>query len=166
MKLAFTIVSMLAAGSAFAAIPPKTAVPVPTKIIAGHGAVTGGVAGSGFSLTNVTLAATPKKERVVIDIGDLKGQPLRGYPGYYHAELQDHPNRLIVDFAQTPTVLVNEKTLAAKFKGSKMISRSSILIDPTDQTLSLVLDFRRPVKAQVFQVAGKKGTSRVVVDLL
>lgn len=149
-----------------AAIPAKQMARPPQKILSGRGAVTGGMAGSGFSLTNVTLAKTPGKERVVLDVGDLQGMPHRGLPAYYHAELRENPRRLILDFAQMPNVLVDDKALHAKLRGSQAISNSTILIDPTDQTLSLVLDLKKNVKAEVFQVEGKKGTSRVVVDLL
>lgn len=159
-------IGLLSGGiSAQAAIPVKKMVGPPQKILSGQNAVTGGAAGSGFSLTNVTLAKTPGKERVILDVGDLQGMPHRGFPAYYHAELRENPRRLILDFAQMPNVLVDEKALHAKLRGSTAISNSTILIDPTDQTLSLVLDLRKNVKAEVFQVAGKKGTSRVVVDL-
>ncbi|MBX2987489.1 MAG: hypothetical protein KF802_06300 [Bdellovibrionaceae bacterium] len=151
---------------ASAAIPTKTTAPKPQKLLAGQGAVTGGLAGAGFSLVNVTLAKTQKKERVVIDLGDIKGAPVRGYPTYYHAELQNSPRRLVIDFSQTATVFIDEKELRQRLKGSTAIAGSSFVLDPTDQTLSLILDLKKNVKAQIFQVPGQKGTSRVVVDLL
>lgn len=154
------------AGAAWAAIPSAPTKTVPAKILAQNDATAGGLAGTGFSITNVTLAKTSGKERLVIDIGDVKGEPIRGYPGYYHAELQEKPNRLVIDFAQTPATMIDEKDINKKLKESGIIANSTILVDPTDHTLSLILDLKKKAKAQVFQVPGKKGTSRVVVDLL
>lgn len=168
MKLA--LVTLLCASTlsltVSAAIPAKKAAPAPGKILSEAGAVAGGLAGSGFSLTNVTLSKTPGKERLVIDLGDLNGAPIKGYPAYYHAEMQKNPHRLVIDFAQTPNAMVNEKTINDRLKASNKIQSTTILIDPTDQTLSLILELKKDARAQVFQVPGQKGTGRVVVDLL
>lgn len=151
--------------SAEAAIPSVTK-PAPGKILAEKGAVTGGLAGTGFSLTNITLAKIAGKERIVIDVGDKTGAPLKGYPGYFHAELQEKPNRLVIDFAQTPATMIDEKFIDKQLKASGVVAKSTLLVDPTDQTLSLILDLKKKAKAQIFQVPGQKGTGRVVVDLL
>jgi hypothetical protein len=169
MKLsAIALVSALclSTGIAFAAIPSKTPAPKPTKVLTGTGASTGGLAGSGFSLTNVALATMSKKERLILDIGDLTGAPVKGYPGYYHVELQENPRRVVIDLAQTPNIFIDEKTVQSRLKSSKYISSSSLLLDPSDQTLSLILNLKKDTKVQVFQVPGKKGPGRVVVDLL
>lgn len=167
MKLANASLCLLfAAGAASAAIPSGAAKPKPAKIMSGAGAVAGGLAGTGFSITNLTLAKTAGKERIVIDIGDMAGSPVRGYPGYYHVEMQENPRRLIIDFAQTPNAMIDEKAINGKLKDSSLVASSTLLLDPTDQTMSLILDLKKKAKAQVFQVPGKKGTGRVVVDLL
>lgn len=166
MRLAFIAVcTAMLSNAAFAALPQKPAAVKPARILDGSGAATGGVAGTSFSLTNVTLAKTPGKERVVLDIGDIAGAPVKGLPGYYHVELQENPRRVVIDLAQTPNVFIDEKQIKARLKESKLISNATVLIDPADQTLSLILDLRKKSKAQVFQVPGKKGTGRVVVDL-
>lgn len=164
--LAIVLGALIAPHFTFAAIPPKSAPAKPQRILANRAAVSGGVAGKGFSIRDVTLASTPKKDRVVIDIGDLEGKPLRGMPGYYHAELQSNPPRLILDFSQTPSALIEEAALRNKLKKSNRIANAKMLLDPTDQTLSLILDLKKGTKAQVFQVKGEKGPGRVVVDLL
>lgn len=150
-----------------AALPPTTKnSPKPTKILSGQGMVTGGQAGTGFSLKAVEWSKLAGKERLILDVADLNGAPIRGFPGYYHVELQQKPRRrLVIDFAQTPNTFLDEKDILKKVKGSAAISGASFVLDPTDQTLSLILDLKKDVKAQVFQVAGKKNTSRVVVDL-
>lgn len=160
------VIAVWSLQGARAAIPSKTKAPAPGKILAESGAVAGGLAGGGFSLTNVTLAKTPGKERVVIDLGDLNGAPIKGLPAYYHAEMQKAPHRLVIDFAQMPNTMINEKAINERLKASKLIQSSVILIDPTDQTLSLILELKKDARAQIFQVPGQKGTGRVVVDLL
>lgn len=142
-------------------LPPK-----PMKILERESAVTGGVAGNGFSLKDLHWSKLEtNKERIIIDLGDINGAPVRGLPAYYHAELSEKPRRLILDFAQTPNVFIDEKALAKKLKASGRVTGTSMILDPTDQTLSLILDLKKGVKAQIFQVSGKKETSRVVVDL-
>lgn len=162
LAIAFSLIS----APAFAAIPKKAAAPAPQKILSGNAAVTGGLAGLGFSLKNLTVTKIGGRERVVIDIADLGGGVLKGYPGYYHAELQKDPQRLVLDFSQMPNVFLDEKTINQRLRSSQHVAKSSVLIDPTDQTLSLILDLKKSTKAQVFQVKGNKGTSRVVVDLM
>lgn len=165
MKLTLLVIMTAFAVSSRAALPAKPAAVKPARILDGSGAATGGLAGTGFSLTNVTLAKVSGKERVVLDLGDMNGAPMKGLPGYYHVELQDNPRRVIIDLAQTPNVFIDEKSIKARLKDSKLISSASVLIDPADQTLSLILDLRHKAKAQVYQVPGKKGPGRVVVDL-
>lgn len=165
MKLAIALV-FSCAFSAVAAVPNKIPSPVNKTILAGNAAIAGGVAGTGFSLRDFKLTQVAGKERLIIDIADLTGSPLKGLPGYYHAELQKNPSRLVIDFAQTPNVFIDEKKINERLRSSKVVSRSAVLIDPTDQTLSLILDLKKTAKAQVYQVRGNKGTSRVVVDLM
>lgn len=148
-----------------AAIPSRQKTPRPQKILSGSAAVTGGVAGAGFSIQNITWAKLAQKERLIIDMGDLAGKDIKGLPGYYHAELQANPPRLILDFSQTPNSLLEESDVRAKLKASQKVSSSKLLLDPTDQTMSLILDLKKGTKAQIFQVKGQKGTGRVVVDL-
>lgn len=150
-----------------AAIPSanKAAPQKPAKILARQGAISGGLAGNGFSIRDVALLKLPQKERLIIDMGDINGGVLRGLPAYYHAELQENPPRLILDFAQTPRTLLEERNFRTKLKDSKRISFSQMLLDPTDQTMSLIFNLKKGTKAQVFQVRGEKGTGRVVVEL-
>lgn len=161
LSICFFGMSPLALG----AVPPKQAPPKPARLLSGQGALSGGMAGAGFSITNVTLAKTPQKDRVVIDFGDLKGKTLKGLPAYYHAELQNNPSRLILDFSQTPHSKLEESEIRSRLKASGRVTGSTLLVDPVDQTMTLIFDLKKGTKAQVFQVRGEKGTSRVVVDL-
>ncbi len=60
------------------------------KILSGEGATFGGISGSGFTLMDLRRSSDDKKkiERLVIDVGDANGVALKGWPGYYYAELK------------------------------------------------------------------------------
>lgn len=153
--------------SVFMAMPVLAA--VPTKILSGQGVSFGGVAGSGFTLLDLRRTATKGKtkiERIVMDVGDRQGQSIKGRPGYYYAELKQNPSRLIIDFSQMPNSKVTAAQMAARFKGSNAVRKSSMSVDPIDSSLNLTLDLKKNTKVRVYQVAGKKTTSKVVVDLI
>lgn len=154
--------------SAFAAIPAKkTQAPI-NKILSGEGASIGGLAGTGFTLVDVRRTADAKKkmERVVFDVGDSDGLPMKGLPGFYHAELQKNPNRLVLDFSQMPNTRITESTISSRFKNSLAVRKSQMSLDPVENTLNLTLDLKPNTKVRVYQVAGKKATSKVVVDFI
>ncbi len=165
----FAVASLFAASSLAAVPPQKNASVTPAaKILAGEGASFGGLAGSGFTLLDVRRTADNKKkiERLVMDVGDIHGAPMRGWPGYYYAELKKNPQRLVIDFSQMPHSNIDAKGLNATFKGSMSVRKSAMSVDPVDNSLSLTLDLKPNTKVRVYQVAGKKTTSKVVVDLI
>lgn len=151
---------------ASAAIPAKPKSPV-GKILVTEGQATGGVAGTGFSLMDLRRSSDAKKkiERIVIDFGDMEGKPQKGLPAYFHAELKKNPNRLVLDFNQTPNSRLDEGRLANRFKGSLFVKKSSMILDPEDKALNLTLDLAPGTFARVFQVKGEKTTAKVVIDL-
>lgn len=159
--------SLSSSQSALAAIPAKPISPPVGKILSVEGQATGGVAGTGFSLMDLrrTSDAKRKVERIVIDIGDLQGNPHLGLPAYFHAELKKNPNRLVLDFNQTPNSRIDDGRLAARFKGSLFVKKSSMILDPEDKALNLTLDLKPGTFARVFQVKGEKTTAKVVIDL-
>ena len=56
----------------------------------------------GFSLLNVRRDLSRKlgMERIILDIGDYQGRPLKGKVGYFQASVQKSPARVVVDLAQ------------------------------------------------------------------
>lgn len=168
MKYLGCLLVLFLAMPSLAAVSAKKAKPVAKKILSGEGAVFGGVAGSGFSLLDVRLSTNKKKkiERVVIDVGDKNGAPIKGLPGFYYAELKRNPQRLVIDFSQMPKAKVREARLDQIFRKSQSVTGTSITADPVDSSLSLTLDLKKNTKVRVYQVAGKKSTSKVVIDLL
>ncbi|MEN0060223.1 MAG: hypothetical protein AAGB31_15400 [Bdellovibrio sp.] len=156
--LIFILGNSLVAG---AAIPSQ-------KVLSGQGVSFGGLAGSGFTLLDVRVTADKKKkmERVVIDVGDMQGATLRGWPGYYHAELKKNPQRLVIDFAQMPNSRVTQERLAQILTSSRAVKNTVMSLDPLDSSLNLTMDLHPNTKVKVYQVAGKKTTSKVVLDFI
>ncbi len=167
MKYIGCVLIFLCGLNGHAAVPAKKS-PAVKKILSGEGASFGGLAGSGFTLLDIRRTADPKKkvERIVIDVGDINGVPQKGWPGYYFAELKKNPARLIIDFSQMPNSRINQHQIAARLKNSIAVKRTAMSMDPLDQSLILTLDLKTNTKVRVLQVAGKKSTSKVVIDLI
>lgn len=169
MKYIGCLLALCWASSSLAAVTQPQVKPTSSsKLLAGEGASFGGLAGSGFTLLDLRRTADAKKkvERIVIDVGDMNGAPMRGWPGYYFAELKKNPQRLVIDFAQMPNAHIDQKQIAARMAGSLAVLRTNMSLDPVDSSLNLTLDLKKNTKVHVYQVAGKKTTSKVVVDLI
>ena len=140
----------------------------PAKILRESSSVAGGVAGTGFSLLDMRKSQDKKNkiERLVFDIGDLQGKTQKGYPGYYHVQMAQNPSRLIIDFSQMPAAKINAQDIQKRLSASMYVKSSEFALDPIDRSLSLVLFLKNKPRAKVFQVAGKKATSKVIVDLI
>ena len=167
MKYIGCVLILLLGSISMAAVPAKKPAMKVNKILSGEGSTFGGLAGSGFTLLDVRRTADLKKklERIVIDVGDINGAPQKGWPGYYFAELKRNPQKLIVDFSQMPNARINQAQIAARLKNSTAIRRTAMSMDPTDSSLILSMDLKPNTKVRVYQVAGKKSTSKVVIDL-
>lgn len=148
-----------------AALPP--AQKIQKSIIANQGAVSGGIAGNGFSMLKMQLVAMPsaKMERYIFDVGDLRGHKNKGLPGFYHVQLVKNPPQMIIDFSQMPVSRVFENDLTQTLKKSVLVSSGKLVSDPIDKTLTMVLNLKKPGKMKVMQVKGEKETSKLVVDL-
>lgn len=132
--------------------------------ISHSGSIRGGVAGMGFSLVDAKSIYDKKQkiERVILDIGDYKGGILRSLPGYYQAEIKE--DRLFIDFSQMAFGKVNLNQLRNKLKNLKFVTDIQMTLDPEDKSLNLAFSLKQNTKIRVFQVAGVKSTSKVVID--
>lgn len=169
MKYIGCLMAVLLAIPTWAAVSVQKPKPTATaKILSGEGVTYGGLAGTGFTLMDLRRTADMKKkiERVVIDVGDMNGGAIRGWPGYYFAELKRNPQRLVIDFSQMPNASIDQQKITERFKGSLAVMKSSMSLDPIDSSLNLTLDLKKNTKVRVYQVAGKKTTSKVVIDLI
>lgn len=158
MLLSVFVVSLISI-HLYAAIP---------KVLVKKGSVIGGVSGLGYTLLDIkhTVSKNKNVERLVFEVGDINGQINKGLPGFYHVELKDKPNQLVIDMSQMPNAKVSEDQIAAKIRKSNFISNSEMVLDPANMGLNLVLNLKKNVKVKVYQVVGTKQTSKVVVDLI
>ena len=151
--------------TSYAAVPKKTKV-APMRILQKEGAISGGVAGGGFTMMDVRRTADTKKkiERIVVDVGDMNGAKIRGQPGYFFAEMKK--NRLVIDFSQMPKTSIDEKRLKSVMKKSMAVRNVDMSLDPVDSSLNLSFMLKPNTKAKVYPIVGKKATSKVVIDLI
>lgn len=128
----------------------------------------GGQAGAGFSLLNLSKIQSKngKAERLIFEVGTKDGSILKGKPGYFNAQNQIHPNRIVIDFSQMMQSKVDEKFIRGILKDSKLVKNVKVVSDPQDRTLSMTLDLNTTVKIKTVQVAGKKQTAKVVLDII
>lgn len=139
---------------------------IPQKVLDVKGVQVGGVAGTGFTLLGIQKNSITKGERIVLDIGTLKGEALKGWPTYYHVELKQNPRQVVVDLTQTPNTQVDDTILRTVLKKSKIFGSAQILSDPTEPTMTLLLNLKKEAKVKVYQVHGKKSTAKIVIDVL
>ncbi len=128
----------------------------------------GGQAGAGFMLLNLqkVQAKNGKVERLIFEVGTKEGQALKGLPGYFNAQNQIKPNRIVIDFAQMTGSRIDENFIRSLLKDSNLIKNAKVTEDPQDGTLSLTLDLNSEVRMKTLQVAGKKQTAKVVLDII
>lgn len=128
----------------------------------------GGQAGAGFSLLNMQKiqAKNGKAERIIFEVGTKEGQALKGLPGYFNAQNQIGPNRIIIDFSQMFGSKVDESFIKGILKDSKLVRSVRVTSDPQDKTVSLTLDLNSAVKMKTLQVAGKNQTAKIVLDII
>lgn len=165
----FFILKFILMSSAWAVVQaPVRNVFRPQKGFMSQGAVSGGLAGGGFTMLKATLnkQVSMRSERIVFDIGDLKGNKMTGLPGYYHAQLVQNPPQLILDFSQMPNSRVFENELIKSVRTSDIIASAKLVSDPIDRTLTVIFPLKRTAQMRVLQVIGKKETSKVVLDLM
>ncbi len=149
---------LLGVDAASAAIPQKT--------LDVKGVQVGGVAGTGFSLLGIQKNSISKGERIILDIGTLKGEALKGWPTYYHVELKQNPRQVVVDLTQTPNTQVDDTILKNILKNSKVFGTGQVISDPTEPTMTLLFNLKKDAKVKVYQVHGKKSTAKIVIDVL
>lgn len=167
MKSILALTVIFSSSLSLAAIPTPTA-KAQQKMIMTSGARAGGVAGTGFALLDVHSKINREGtiERLMFDVGDLEGRPQKGMPGYFNVELQNQSKRIVIDFAQMAAAQIDAQKMKEKLKKSPYVKDVKMMADPSDGTLSVILDLKKPAKLKVYQVPGKKAAAKVVVDLL
>ena len=131
------------------------------------GVFIGGEAGNAFSLINVRRYYYKKKkmERVVLDLGDDQGKPLKNSVSYFNVALDKNPARVVIELDQVKRAALNESQLRKRFKKSPIVKGVEFIYDPEDQSSSIVLNLKRRSQIEVLQIPSKKKASRIVIDL-
>lgn len=161
------LVLLTLSSSAFAATPYKQTLSVKKNAYTADGVFTGGKAGEGSTLLGVRRAFSGKAklERVIIDLGNHEAKADAANIGYFQVAMDSQNNQIVLDVAQLRLSKVTEQQLKTLFKSSPYVSDVSLTMDPEDKAATMVLQLKRPMKLEVFQLKNKKKPGRVVLDL-
>lgn len=150
---------------AVAAIPKAQV--SPTRILVGSGVAQGGKSGMALALMDFRHSASKngKMERLVLDFGSADLKEAKGLVGYYHAELQENPSRLVLELPQTYASRLPEKEILKRLQKSNFVRGAQIGFDRNLQSMTMVFQFKGPVQARVARIASPDTTGKIVIDL-
>ncbi len=154
MFVATTIALTAWASASHAAIPQKPSDWL-IKDLKGDGFLTGGRAGSGFSLLALDLIPRTKSELIKVQLGDRNGMAMKTPPGYHHVQYSKKGMWVQIDFSQMARSLVESKMVKEKFKASKFVRQADLTLDPEDGSYNLRLLLKRPVHVRTAIAKGK-----------
>ncbi|MGE0529099.1 MAG: hypothetical protein AB7G93_17890 [Bdellovibrionales bacterium] len=133
------------------------------------GVFTGGHAGGkGISLLTVKrgFSAKTQLERVVIELGDSELRPLGKKMGYFQVSMDAQKRRLVLDLSQLRLSRISERQVRHLFRSSPHVASVDFTLDPEDKAGTLVLNLKKPMRLEVFQLTGDKKNGRIVMDLV
>lgn len=132
-----------------------------------EGVYIGGRTGRGYSLINVRRHFSKDKsvERIVLDIGDLKGEPVRNEVNFFHVSVDRDLARVVIDLSQVARSGVDQNKLAQIFKKSPLVKSAEITFDPEDVSTNLNLQLKKPALVEVFELKSTESPSRIVIDM-
>ena len=127
----------------------------------------GGKAGTGASILGVRRLYSKRAqiERLIVELGDAEGKPLTKEASYFQASVDRNQNRIVLDLTQLKMSMVSEQKIRELLKKSPFVASADFTLDPEDRAASLVLNLKRPMRLEVFQLVDKKKPARVVLDL-
>lgn len=164
--MVFAIV-ILAGATARAATPFKQSLSEKKNIYMRDGVFTGGRAGAAGPAGSIItvrrgFSAKAQLERVIVNMGDREGKPLKMEPTYFQASMDAANRRVILDITQLRLSKVSEQQIRKLFKGSPYVESVNFTLDSEDKSASMVLNLKRPMKLEVFRLAKP---ARIVMDL-
>lgn len=165
--LLMTAVFLFSSLNAHSASPFKKSLSKKTGKYISEGVIIGGRVGKGYTLLNIRRSFSKKArmERVVLDIGDLKGKPILGEVNYFHVSVDRDLSRVVVDLSQVAHSGVDQAKLLKLFKQSPNVRSVEITYDPEDVSTNLVLMMKRPTFVEVFQLSEPNAPGRIVIDM-
>ena len=165
---------ILAIGFSFVSIHAVNAMPAKTFVrpqklgtYIAAGSIIGGNAGKLFSLIRIQrMNMTGGTERLILTYGDHDGVPLKTQPGYFHLSLDQAGERLVLDLSQVLKTAVDQHDLIKELKGSKLVVKTDMTMDPQDGTTNITLFMKVPVetKANVDTTSEDK-QNQIVIDI-
>lgn len=167
MRGLFMAVLVFAGFAVSAATPYKRSLSQKSNAYLRDGVFTGGKANEGTSLLGVRRAYSAKAnlERVIVDLGDREAKPAGRNPGYFQVSLDAPNNRVVMDLTQLRLSKVTEGQLQNLFRNSPYVKSTALTLDPEDKTATMVLNLKRPMRLEVFQLLDQRKPGRVVMDL-
>ncbi|MBX3016762.1 MAG: hypothetical protein KF767_02645 [Bdellovibrionaceae bacterium] len=138
----------------------------PSRILIGNSSTQGGKSGQALALMDVRHSASKsgKMERVVLDFGSSDLKDAKGLVGYYHAELQQNPARLVLELPQTYASRLPEKEILKRLQKSNYVRSAQVGFDRNLQSLTMVFQLKQPVQARVARVTNPESTGKIVID--
>jgi hypothetical protein len=159
---------LLSVGSvAMASSPFKQSLTMKKNHYLADGLFIGGKAGNGSSLLGLRRAFSAKAalERVIVDLGDGDGKPAGKHLGYFQASVDAGQNRVVLDLAQLKLSKISEQQIKGLFKDSPYVASVEFTLDPEDKAGTMVLNLKRPMQLEVFELLDSRKPGRVVLDL-
>lgn len=156
---------VLVSTSGWAATPFKRTLDVKKNAYVADGVFTGGrVIAQGTSLLGVRRDFAPKSglERIVVALGDKDAKPLAKGMAYFQASLDSANKRVVLDISQLKQSKISEAQVQRLFRTSPNVASIDFTLDPEDKAASMVVNLKRPMKLEVFQL---RKPARIVMDL-
>ncbi len=168
----FTALFLAVAGiglssKAYSAIDRTVASTSKRHIYIERGAISGGESGTAFTLLNIRRIYSSKDrvERILLDLGDAYGKPLKNQVSYFQAAIEKENPRVVIDLSQMLASGVSKESLVKTFKASPFVKDTKINFDPLDSTITIQLILRKQVQLEAFKLPSADKASRIAIDL-
>jgi hypothetical protein len=130
------------------------------------GAIVGGNAGKIFSLLRVQkMLLAGGVERLILTYGDQDGVPLKTQPGYFHLSLDQAGERLVLDLSQVMKTAIDQQDLIKELRGSHLVAKTDMSMDPQDGTTNITLFMRTPVETRAQIEMAEDKQNQIVIDI-
>ena len=130
------------------------------------GAIVGGNAGKIFSLLRVQkMLLADGVERIILTYGDQDGVPLKTQPGYFHMSLDQAGSRLILDLSQVLKTAVDQQDLIKELRGSHLVAKTDMSMDPQDGTTNITLFMKNPIEVRAMVEPSEEKQNQLVIDI-
>ncbi len=165
----FLFVSVfLLAGMAQAAVPRISSTFKKQGQYLTEGVFTGGKAGKGFSILDIRrkLSKKTKRDRWVVEIGDVYLKPMTRDVPYFHVAVSEDPARITIDLYQVHRSKLNENAIREILTKSPYVRDVSMIYNSVEGGMNFVVSLVRPANVEVFKMPANTKSSRLVIDIV